>query len=221
MSLYDYMLSESSTLEQPWFSIDAETGHTLTGSDIKTRTDALAQGLNRELRLGSSLTACDPNYGIREVVGIVTPNSVDFGTIFWACHKLGCTVASINGASTVDELKHQFSLSGTETVFAPREMFGTSYCGGRGLSDSYESHCGHFQRRGICPPETSRGQWNDWFTEIPPLEEELVDSGLDSGSILMTARFDGPKSGPRIEFRIRSVTVTVRFKAQNQIRITY
>lgn len=104
MSLYDFMFSESSTLEQPWF-IDAETGYTLTGTDIKTRTDALAQGLNSQLGLGSSPTGSDLNYGIREVVGIVTPNSVDFATIVWACHKLGCTVASINGTSTVDELK--------------------------------------------------------------------------------------------------------------------
>ncbi|KAJ7853344.1 hypothetical protein B0H14DRAFT_2444459 [Mycena olivaceomarginata] len=120
MSLYDFMFSESSTLEQPWF-IDAETGYTLTGSDIKTRTDALAQGLNSQLGLGSSPTGSDLNYGIREVVGIVTPNSVDFATIVWACHKLGYTVASLNGASTVDELKHQFSLSGTGTVFTHEE----------------------------------------------------------------------------------------------------
>ncbi|KAF8207345.1 hypothetical protein K438DRAFT_2077452 [Mycena galopus ATCC 62051] len=34
------------------------------------------------------------------------------------------------------------------------------------------------------------------FCGVPPLEEELADSGLDSGPILMAARFDGPESTP-------------------------
>ncbi|KAJ7078230.1 hypothetical protein C8R43DRAFT_1143436 [Mycena crocata] len=122
MSLYNFMFTESSTLEQPWF-IDAERGHIATGCDMKKCTDALAQGLH-SLELGSSMSVDTSNngrhvdHGIRSVIGIVTPNSLDFATVVWASHKLGCTVAPINSASTVDELKHQFALSGARIIFA-------------------------------------------------------------------------------------------------------
>ncbi|KAJ7772843.1 hypothetical protein DFH07DRAFT_145845 [Mycena maculata] len=119
MSLYSFMFTESSSLDQPWF-VDSATGHSFTGTVVKERCDALAQGLHTLLGLGSTVSTLKSHLdcGIRDVVGVVCPNSLDFGTVVWAAHKLGCTVASINGGSTVDELKHQFSLSGTRTVVA-------------------------------------------------------------------------------------------------------
>ncbi|KAJ7776523.1 hypothetical protein DFH07DRAFT_798438 [Mycena maculata] len=120
MSLYDFMFTvESSSLDQPWF-VDSATGRSVTGRAIKARSDALAQGLWSLLELGAiaSTLKSHEDCGIRDVVGVVSPNSLDFGTVVWASHKLGCTVASINGGSTADELKHQFSLSGTRSVFA-------------------------------------------------------------------------------------------------------
>ncbi|KAJ7708734.1 phenylacetyl-CoA ligase [Mycena rosella] len=118
MSLYNFMFADSSPMDQPWF-IDSATGRTFTGTEIKARTDALAQGLLGHLRITptSSTSSVHLDCGIRDVVGVVCPNSVDFGTVVWACHKLGSTVATISGGSTVDELKHQFLLSGTRTVF--------------------------------------------------------------------------------------------------------
>ncbi|KAJ6483680.1 hypothetical protein DFH09DRAFT_949606 [Mycena vulgaris] len=110
-------------MEQPWF-VDAKSGCTLTGSQVKRRADALAQGLSSLLGLGiSSSNGNHQKHGICDVVAIVTPNSLDFGTVVWASHKLGCTVACINGGSTVDELKHQLSLSGATTVFSHEESF--------------------------------------------------------------------------------------------------
>jgi acyl-CoA synthetase (AMP-forming)/AMP-acid ligase II len=93
-------------MDQPWF-IDAETGRKFTGTAIKSRTDALALGLNSLIRLESTSNTFKPHQdcGIRDVVGVVSPNCLDFGTVVWAAHKLGCTVASIFGGSTVDELK--------------------------------------------------------------------------------------------------------------------
>ncbi|KAJ7909503.1 hypothetical protein B0H13DRAFT_1877662 [Mycena leptocephala] len=118
MSLYNFMFTEGSWMDQPWF-IDAETGRKFTGTAIKSRTDALALGLNSLIRLESTSNTFKPHQdcGIRDVVGVVSPNCLDFGTVVWAAHKLGCTVASIFGGSTVDELKYQFSLSGSRTVF--------------------------------------------------------------------------------------------------------
>lgn len=106
MSLYTFMFSESSSLDHPWF-VDAVTGRTVTGTAIKARSDALAAGLSAVLGLGSfeSTLKSHQDCGIRDVVAVVSPNSLDFGTVVWASHKLGCTVASINGGSTVDELK--------------------------------------------------------------------------------------------------------------------
>jgi acyl-CoA synthetase (AMP-forming)/AMP-acid ligase II len=106
MSLYSFMFTESSSMDQPWF-VDSKTGRTITGNAIKMRTDALARGLASGLQLGTTSSSLESHRacGIRDVVGIVSPNSLDFGTVVWASHKLGCTVASISGGSTVDELK--------------------------------------------------------------------------------------------------------------------
>ncbi|KAJ7182482.1 hypothetical protein C8R43DRAFT_967302 [Mycena crocata] len=119
MSLYTFMFTESASLDIPWF-IHSTTGRTLTGNAMKARIDALAQSMSSLLHLGASSSSLESHmaYGIRDVVALVSPNSLDFGTVVWASHKLGCTVASIGGGSTVDELKHQFSLSGTRTVIA-------------------------------------------------------------------------------------------------------
>ncbi|KAJ7275105.1 hypothetical protein C8J57DRAFT_1177999 [Mycena rebaudengoi] len=125
MSLYTFMFTES-TLDRPWF-IDAGTGRSITGTAMKTRTDALAQGLYSRLQLGipyTSAPASHLEYGIRDVVGLVCPNSLDFGTVVWASHKLGCTVASIGAGSTVPELQHLFSLSGARTIFTYTSALG-------------------------------------------------------------------------------------------------
>ena len=93
-------------MDQPWF-VDPETGHTLTGREAKARTDAIACGLGDLLaRLGSfpPVTAAHLDFGIRDVIAIISPNCLDFGPIVWASHKVGCTVASISGGSTVDEM---------------------------------------------------------------------------------------------------------------------
>ncbi|KAJ7606236.1 hypothetical protein FB45DRAFT_1041435 [Roridomyces roridus] len=118
MTLYDFMFEESSTLGRPWF-VDAATGRTISGLAVKARTDALALGLSGTLGLGGFTSTRDAHRecGIRDVVAVVSPNTVDFGVVVWAAHKLGCTVASIGGGSTADELKHQFLLTGTWTIF--------------------------------------------------------------------------------------------------------
>ncbi|KAJ7642044.1 hypothetical protein FB45DRAFT_901662 [Roridomyces roridus] len=121
MSLYNFMFINSPSLEKPWF-VDAATDRAVTGYQVRARVDRLAQGLNAQLGLGNkdyaSSTPSHQDCGIKDVVGLVSPNSIDFGTVVWASHKLGCTVASINGGATAEELKHQFTLSGTRTIFA-------------------------------------------------------------------------------------------------------
>ncbi|KAJ7205480.1 hypothetical protein GGX14DRAFT_568818 [Mycena pura] len=117
------MFTQSSTMELPWF-IDAQTGRTVTGGHLKERADALARGLSVLLAEGSPTSTMhthfdsDSGYKVRHVVGLVSPNCLDFGPVVWATHKLGCTVASINGGCTVDELTYQLSASRTRTIFA-------------------------------------------------------------------------------------------------------
>ncbi|KAJ7018902.1 hypothetical protein C8F04DRAFT_1324957 [Mycena alexandri] len=116
MSLYNFMFTESSSMNQPWF-IDSNTGRIMTGIAVKARTDSLAHGLKILLQSGGAVrtTAQDPR--IYDVVGIVSPNSLEFAPAVWASHKLGCTVACMGGGSTMQELKYQFSLTGTRIVF--------------------------------------------------------------------------------------------------------
>ncbi|CAK5270878.1 unnamed protein product [Mycena citricolor] len=119
MTLYEFMLErEDAHLASPWF-VDAQSGRAITGADIKARTDALTRGLQAVLGLGTHTSAVHAHEacGIRDVAAIVSPNAVDFGTVVWAAHRLGCTVASCTGGSTVDELVHQFTLSDARTVF--------------------------------------------------------------------------------------------------------
>lgn len=125
-TLYDFMLgSKYERSDQPWF-IDALSGDTRTLASVKERTDALALGLQgciyRELGCENvaipSNTKIDLSYVVGPVVSLVSTNDVDYGTCVWASHKLGCTIAPSNASSTVDELTHQFRLSGATTIIA-------------------------------------------------------------------------------------------------------
>ncbi|KAJ7214323.1 hypothetical protein GGX14DRAFT_610650, partial [Mycena pura] len=102
---------------QPWF-IDSDTNSKVTGVMLKTRVDALARGLQSAWGLGvySSDLEQHREYGIRDVVGVVSRNSLDFGTMIWACHKGGATVACVSAGGTVGEVQHQLSLSGARAA---------------------------------------------------------------------------------------------------------
>ncbi|KAJ7772261.1 hypothetical protein B0H16DRAFT_1512898 [Mycena metata] len=115
-SLYDFMFAESASMNRPWF-IDSNTGRTMTGTAVKARTDDLAHGLEIILQSGGPVSTAAQDSRLHEVVGIVSPNSLEFAPAVWASHKLGCTVACMGGGSTIEELKHQFSLTGTRTIF--------------------------------------------------------------------------------------------------------
>lgn len=108
-SLYDFMFGMATVApeEQAWF-IDNHTGKHMTRGQIKARTDALAIGLQLHLSLGlphSFPTASHPGCEIFDVVSLISINSVDFGPVIWASHKLGCTVAPSNATSTPQELQ--------------------------------------------------------------------------------------------------------------------
>ncbi|KAJ7204323.1 acetyl-CoA synthetase-like protein [Mycena pura] len=124
MSLYTFMFAGSSTIDQPWF-VEPQTGRTITGREVKIRTDALASGLSTLLALESCTRSVKAGAhlddGIRDVVAVITPNCLDFGPVVWASHKLGCTVACINGGSTMEEMTYQLSLSGARAIFAHDE----------------------------------------------------------------------------------------------------
>ncbi|KAJ7052956.1 hypothetical protein C8F01DRAFT_1236239 [Mycena amicta] len=105
MSLYEFMFSHSHLL-QPWF-IDADTGTKTTGTMIKAQVDALALGLQCVWGIGkySSVLEAHLEYGIHDVVAVVSQNSPNFGTMLWACHKVGATVACVSATGTVGELR--------------------------------------------------------------------------------------------------------------------
>lgn len=108
ISLYNFMFNSSSAdHEQPWF-IDASSGEKFVRTQVKARTDFLAAGLQAYLSLGRDSKApevSEVDYEIHDVVCVVSSNSVDFGPVVWASHKLGCTVASSNASSTSEELQ--------------------------------------------------------------------------------------------------------------------
>ncbi|KAH7908902.1 phenylacetyl-CoA ligase, partial [Hygrophoropsis aurantiaca] len=126
----------------PWF-IDAITGETRTRAQVKILADSLARGLRTHFRfqrdysdiattqtfdLQSSSSPSQnrtkgSKYNIGSVVSIVSPNNVDFGACVWACHKIGCTVAPSNAGSTVDELTHQFRLTGAQVIITHPNAF--------------------------------------------------------------------------------------------------
>ncbi|KAJ7691607.1 hypothetical protein B0H17DRAFT_1201024 [Mycena rosella] len=121
MSLYDFMFTQtpSSSMNSSWF-LDSKTGYSLTGVLIQQRVDALALRLQIDLQLGldPKLPDLHRDCQIYDVVAMICPNCVDFATVLWASHKLGCTVTTISSKSTVEELHHQLSLSGARTIFA-------------------------------------------------------------------------------------------------------
>lgn len=130
-SLYHFIFRDSfAGKDYPWY-IDAASGRCWTGGQVKFRVDALAAALQQEYILGLNVLPSHsrtPLGYLHEVVGLISPNDIDFSTVVWACtcrsltvpyvpltkvlaHKLGAAVAPSNVGSTVEELVHQFKLT--------------------------------------------------------------------------------------------------------------
>ena len=126
ITLYDFMFNEQherrdldheTQEEQVWF-LDVTTHQRFTRRQIRARTDALAIGLQVHFYSKLSRRTFSTNPGVGPVVSLVTPNDIDFGTVAWACHKLGYTVAPSNAAITADELVHQLRLTQASLIVA-------------------------------------------------------------------------------------------------------
>src|SRR5258708_19144884 len=127
ITLYDFMFNghdrndlddrDDTQGDQVWF-LDATTHESLTRRQVRARTDALAIGLQIHFYSKLSRRTFATNPGLSSVVSLVTPNDIDFGTVVWACHKLGYTVAPSNATVTIDELVHQLRLTQASFIVA-------------------------------------------------------------------------------------------------------
>ncbi|KAF8333616.1 uncharacterized protein EI90DRAFT_3280444 [Cantharellus anzutake] len=153
ITLYDFMFNRSFG-NNPWF-LDAITGEARTGADLKERVDALALGLQKHLGLSyASTRRNDPNYTVGPVFSLVSTNDVDFGTVIWASHLLGATVAPSNAGGTIDELTHQLRLSGAQVIFAHPTTLERSLTAAHAVGIKDE-----------CVIVLARGRWVDLYSE--------------------------------------------------------
>ncbi|KAF8333613.1 uncharacterized protein EI90DRAFT_3052573 [Cantharellus anzutake] len=144
ITLYDFMFNRPFG-NNPWF-LDAITGDARTGTDLKERVNALALGLQKHLGLSyASTRRNDPNYTIGPVVSLVSTNDVDFGTVIWASHLLGATVAPSNAV---------LRLSGAQVIFAHPTTLERSLTAARAVGIKDE-----------CVIVLARGRWVDLYSE--------------------------------------------------------
>jgi acyl-CoA synthetase (AMP-forming)/AMP-acid ligase II len=86
--------------------IDEETGDKLTFEQTKERTELLSLGLHA--RVGVT-------WDTR--VGIFSPNTMDYGVMIWATHRLGGIVSAANPAFGPSELSYQLDTSKASVLF--------------------------------------------------------------------------------------------------------
>ncbi|OCH89308.1 acetyl-CoA synthetase-like protein, partial [Obba rivulosa] len=88
----------------PWL-IDDSTGRRIGGEEIRTRANALANGLSHRWQIQEN-----------DVVCLFSPNHVDYPVAIWAIHKLGAAVTGVNPAYTTSELAHQLELTKAKAI---------------------------------------------------------------------------------------------------------
>ncbi len=107
-SPYDDVALRDRTITQHIFSgleghldkailIDGPTGHTMTAVDFIDRVKRLAGGLQAA------------GYGAGKTVGLMAPNSPEYGVIFHAVAWAGGTITTLNPTHTAREVAHQLA----------------------------------------------------------------------------------------------------------------
>ncbi|PPQ65777.1 hypothetical protein CVT24_011994 [Panaeolus cyanescens] len=91
------------------FFIEDGTGRTLSYEEVHKRTYNLANGLSIKWDIAP-----------KDVVCLFSPNHMDYASVIWAVHTLGGIITQVpaNPSYTVDELKHQLSLTSAKLIVA-------------------------------------------------------------------------------------------------------
>lgn len=104
-NLHEWVLSKSSAYADRTALVCATSGRQITYAQFESRTTALAAELYHELNIRSG-----------DVVAIVSPNTVDYPSIFHAILKLGAKITTVNPMYSAEELRKQLDLSGAKAI---------------------------------------------------------------------------------------------------------
>ncbi|KAI0827404.1 amp dependent CoA ligase [Trametes gibbosa] len=91
---------------QAWL-IEEATGREIGSDELRARTFGLANALKVRWNIGED-----------DVVGIFSPNHVDYPVAIWAVHRLGAIVTGANPAYTADELVYQLTATKARALIA-------------------------------------------------------------------------------------------------------
>ncbi|KAL4256235.1 hypothetical protein AB1N83_010455 [Pleurotus pulmonarius] len=86
--------------------IEESTGRSVTFTELRERTFALANGLHQRFAFGDN-----------DVALICSPNHVDYPATIWAIHRLGGIFTGASPNSTREELVHQLKKSEASLIF--------------------------------------------------------------------------------------------------------
>jgi len=103
VDLYSFLFSGKVDSNRP-FVVDSLTGEAISHADFKKRVDKLAAGFHQ--------------YGLkeREVIGIYSPNHIEYGLALVAAVRLGACATTVNPTYTPEELNFQLVDSGARIL---------------------------------------------------------------------------------------------------------
>jgi len=113
VGIYEFIFDRTLPVSKPAL-IDGFTGETITYGELKARVNRLAGGLH--------------HYGIKpyDVVGIFSPNHVEYPIAVFAAHRLGATVTTANPTYTPDELNFQLGDAKPRILITVPELLDTA-----------------------------------------------------------------------------------------------
>lgn len=113
--LLSFLLSNSrnTPADKPLF-VDAISGESYTYAETIRRTKSLAHGL-RQLGVKPG-----------DIVGVFSPNSIDYPIICYAILGCGAIISPMNAALTVTEVLHQLTVSGAQYIIAHETLIDTA-----------------------------------------------------------------------------------------------
>ncbi|KAI8074067.1 hypothetical protein BC940DRAFT_267332 [Gongronella butleri] len=110
VDIFTFLYQDNEHLEQPGadskvLTVQAETGTTLTRSQIKDRASRLAAGWKQSVGLGKN-----------DIVAVFAPNQYDHIVLMLSLLATGCTITPGNPGYTEREFLHQLSNSGANAL---------------------------------------------------------------------------------------------------------
>ncbi|KAJ7599213.1 phenylacetyl-CoA ligase [Mycena floridula] len=108
--------------------VDEISGREIDLDEIRTRTDSLSRALKNRWNIGEG-----------DVVGLCSPNHVDYAICAWAVHQLGGTVAIMSNGLTVDELVYHLKIAEPKLLFAHQDNIGTVLKAASGVKLSHSN----------------------------------------------------------------------------------